>query len=688
MQKTFLFISFIFLYFNVSAYVSQSNWRWRNDNGNETSATWKAKQNTSITISSLDSNIRLRIQLNNNTGSDKSLNYTLQYASSVDGPWRYITRLEGTNAFVLTNTNNYVADKTGTTQQIRGSSNTFHAGKVFVKTDELDEPILNAITSEYEWCIRPTKYIDANATYYFRIPNCDYSVVLPSLTTGNNLSIKQKAIYNGGFENYLAGWRTHVAGGAHAFFHVTDSVHHFGIKSLGVKVTQTGFSNSVILAHAPLTTNNTHTYLIRFWAKAKKDKAKLSLMLTTNTSKKYDFKLYTGWEQYQYAFKTNETSPVLSFSFQTKTEYVLDDVELLDEADASTDVEMNYMWQNKRPEDQYSWLSADGALSESLPDGRTVWTFSDGWYGYNDTTTNSMSTHQLLRNTLVVQDAPKPNGTLITKIGGAVQNPEALMRPLNPIGYDDFFWPHDMTVENDSLKILLPDIRVLNEGDPITSGNREAIGIFSLPDLTLQSIQWLPYLDSAGEYVTLCKGDDGYTYAYSSHQINSFESHAIVARFPTDNLSVTTPWEFLTDTGWRNDYHNSKEIADVELHSVTKLGPNNYVAIFLTPLSDKMEAEFAQSPVGPWIGRTIVGQIEGQEDILAYFGVIHEETANNGVYTMSYSNNGSISKMLDDKTFYWPTYIKADLRSLSPFTTDNAFPVTLNKSIHGTYLLY
>ena len=176
----------------------------------------------------------------------------------------------------------------------------------------------------------------------------------------------------------------------------------------------------------------------------------------------------------------------------------------------------------------------------------------------------------------------------------------------------------------------------------------------------------MPFIDSV-QYGTLVKADDGYTYAYSKHEINPYESHAIVARFPTGHLSVTTPWQFLTDTGWSYDYHNSKEIADVELYSVSRLGPNHYVSVFMTPSNDKMEAEFAQSPAGPWGGRTIVGQIEGQADIFTYFGVIHEETANNGVYTLSYSNIGDIGQMLDDKTVYWPTFIKADLKSLSPF---------------------
>lgn len=666
MKKFLLLILLCSLASMSFAFTTQNNWRWRNDNGSETSASWKAAQNKPILIRSIDSILRLRIQFNNTTGELKNINTNLQYASAPDGPWKYVTSLKGNNAFTLANVDAFVPDLTATTQQITGSSNTFAAGKMLVRTTTLALTIANNTSTEYEYSIKPTDNISPNTVYYFRVPGNDYPVALPMLQTTASINTKPKTISNGSFESDLQDWTFSTVGTASATYSFVDTLHKDGVKALFVNVAGTGKSTDIRLVHkaTPLTVGK--TYIIRFWAKAKKSSAKMQLAVKGTKTLLYDYKLYTGWEEFQFAFKAQSASASIGFLFQTATQYVIDHVELLDENNSGIDVPMNYMWQNKRAENAYSWLSADGVYSEPLPDGRTVWTCSDGWYGFNDTTTNSMDTHQLLRNTLIVQDAVRPNGNLVTKTGGTVNAPQAIMIPPDPQGYDDFFWPRDLTVENDSLKILLPDTRQQNPNDPLTYGNREAIGIFSLPDLTLRSIQYMPFIDSV-QYGTLVKGDDGYTYAYSKHEINQYESHAIVARFPTGHLSVTTPWQFLTDTGWSYDYHNSKEIADVELYSVSRLGPNHYVSVFMTTANDKMEAEFAQSPIGPWVGRTIVGQIEGQADIFTYFGVIHEETANNGVYTLSYSNIGDIGQMLDDKTVYWPTFIKADLKSLSPF---------------------
>ena len=693
MKKFLLFSLFLISSFYSFAYISQGNWRWRKNNGSETSATWAAAQNKAVTISSVNQIIRLRVQLQNTTGDTKNSNTNLQYASAPDGPWRYVTNFNGNNAFRFSNSNTYVADTLPTTQQLTGSTNAFFAGKVFVKTNELNILLPNATNSEYEYSLQPTENIQPSTTYYFRIPNSDYQTALPSLTTSANIATKQKLVTNGSFEDSLKDWSFVVTTPATATARLVDTLHKDGIKELSVNVTKTGSSTAVRLTHKAFALSTGHVYMVRFWAFSDKNSAKMLLALKGNGGKQltYSYKLYTGWQEYQFAFKAFQPNVALHFLFQTAASYNIDKIEILDENNEEVDVPMNYMWQNKRPENEYSWLSADGENSELLPDGRTVWTFSDGWYGYNDTTTNSMSTSQLLRNTFVTQSAPRPNGVLHTITGGTLAQPQALMIPPDKRGVDNFFWPRDMTVENDSLKVLLPEVIQWNAGDALIDGNRQAVAVFSLPDLSLRSLKWMTFLDSVkNNYKALCKADDGYTYAYSSNPISNVENHAIVARFPTGQLSATTRWQYLTSNGWSYNQQNSKEIADVELYSVTRLGLNNYMSLFLNPLSDKVEVLFAQSPVGPWVGERIVGQLEGQADRLSYFGVLHEETESNGVYTFSYSNIGDIPQMLDDKTVYWPTYLKADLKSLSPFNNSpvkkDVLQFTATKTSKGSLL--
>ncbi len=444
------------------------------------------------------------------------------------------------------------------------------AGKVLVKTNTLAYNLPPNTNTEFEYSIKPTENIQPNTVYYFRVPGGEYPIALPSLKTSSNINSKSNTITNGSFEMGLENWVFNINAGAAATTSFDKTQRKEGVQSLKVNVTQTIMASDVSLTHQPVETQVGKVYLVRFWAYSTKNGSKMQLAITGNKKLTYDYKLYTGWQQFQFAFKAFEPTVALSFLFQFKTEYHLDLIDILDENNEEVDVPMNYMWQNKRPVDQYAWLSADGENSVGLPDGRAVWTFSDGWYGYNDTTTNSMSTHQLLRNTLVVQSEPPPDGTLITKIGGTLEKPDAIMKPPNPHGHDNFFWPRDMIVENDSLKILLPDVVQWNPGDVLMDGDREAVGVFSLPDLTLRSIEWMPWL-SKQYYIALCRADDGFTYAYGGKPVTPVESYAVVARFPTGMLNAVTPWQFLTDTGWSYTESNSKNIADVQLFSVAKV---------------------------------------------------------------------------------------------------------------------
>ena len=81
MKKTLLLILLLVSYTQIFAFLTQGNWRWRKDNGTETSATWIAPQNTSITIGSSDSTLRLRIEVYNTQTDAIALLDTLQYTT-------------------------------------------------------------------------------------------------------------------------------------------------------------------------------------------------------------------------------------------------------------------------------------------------------------------------------------------------------------------------------------------------------------------------------------------------------------------------------------------------------------------------------------------------------------------------------------------------------------------------------
>lgn len=193
--------------YNLFAFTTQGVWRWRNDDGTEKTATWKADQNTPITISSTDSVIRLRIELYNN-GSGGLLDGALFEDSSdeIGGHWDTIKLAANSNAFMLAGTSPFVNDLKATTHQLNGQSIPpygYTPGKVIVSTERLpNQSLANGKTSEFEYVFKPTQNIKPNVTYYFRVDAANYLVgyVFPTLVyipPKPSASINDKSIVEG-----------------------------------------------------------------------------------------------------------------------------------------------------------------------------------------------------------------------------------------------------------------------------------------------------------------------------------------------------------------------------------------------------------------------------------------------------------------------------------------------------------
>ena len=200
MKKILLLTALLVTSYNLFAFTTQGVWRWRNDDGSETSATWKANQNTPITIYSTDSIIRLRIELYNNGSGGLLDNAVFEDSSNEPGSgWVRIYDTSEANAFKLAGTSPFVTDLEPTTHQLNGQLTppyTFVAGKIIVATDSLPaQTLASGQTSEFEYAFKPTSNIKPGVTYYFRVDAATYLVgySFPSLTTASVLPVNISA---------------------------------------------------------------------------------------------------------------------------------------------------------------------------------------------------------------------------------------------------------------------------------------------------------------------------------------------------------------------------------------------------------------------------------------------------------------------------------------------------------------
>jgi hypothetical protein len=194
MKKILLLTAMLVTSYNLFAFTTQANWRWRNDDGTETSATWKANQNTPITLSSTGENFRLRIEVYNNNTDSVGLLDTLQYATSTSGPWTDISTVASSNAFQIAGASAFVTQNEPTTAQLTGVALTFVPGKIMVDSMVLKQNLPSKDRSEFEWTIKGTANLKPATTYYFRewgstANSLDIGMTYPSLATADILPV-------------------------------------------------------------------------------------------------------------------------------------------------------------------------------------------------------------------------------------------------------------------------------------------------------------------------------------------------------------------------------------------------------------------------------------------------------------------------------------------------------------------
>jgi hypothetical protein len=195
MKKVLLLTMLLVTSYHLFAFTTQANWRWRNDDGTEVTATWKAEQNTAITLNSRTEVFRLRLEVYNKTGSAVDFLDTLQYATSVSGPWTNLDTIAGSNAFQIAGVSAFVVQDEPTTAQLAGVPLPFAPGKIMVDSMVLkDYNLADQTRTEFEWTIKATPNTPANTTYYFRhwgstANSLDFGMTYPSLTTSETLPV-------------------------------------------------------------------------------------------------------------------------------------------------------------------------------------------------------------------------------------------------------------------------------------------------------------------------------------------------------------------------------------------------------------------------------------------------------------------------------------------------------------------
>ena len=171
----------------------QKHFRFRNDDGSQTTATWKANEDTNLTGHVKNTVFRLRIETVETNTQTAGTNVTplIQYKAAAGGActdasgWTIITTSTA-NIFALSLSGNFV-DKAATTQQLTGIGGySFVAGEILESSNPATALTFSKKWTEHEWNLVATTNAADGTAYLLRASNFggSYNVytVCPQIT--------------------------------------------------------------------------------------------------------------------------------------------------------------------------------------------------------------------------------------------------------------------------------------------------------------------------------------------------------------------------------------------------------------------------------------------------------------------------------------------------------------------------
>jgi hypothetical protein len=311
------------------------------------------------------------------------------------------------------------------------------------------------------------------------------------------------------------------------------------------------------------------------------------------------------------------------------------------------------------------WNGGDVAVTTLLPDGRSVWTWGDSFSGFVSSNRARIGdiASQFLRNAASIQDGDDFASFRLLNEGN-IGTIKPLLKYIKDNGdeaelNEEWYWPRGGNVY---FRNGVPELQVTMEHMISTGGGGTwdmdyvscDVAVFSLPDLKLKNIVKDRQIGRIAFANNIMKDDDGIVYIYG-HQHNGYcLDVSFVARNVDGDLTGT--WEFYNGKTkeWTTDYsfQNGDDWLDYKTFDksvfVFKDG-GNYFAFEQSPCFGRDSYIYdAQSPIGPFSNRRLVGRLPAEISTGSYYCYIpatHQQFSVNGelVYSICKNNNMDFS---------------------------------------------
>lgn len=319
------------------------------------------------------------------------------------------------------------------------------------------------------------------------------------------------------------------------------------------------------------------------------------------------------------------------------------------------------------------WIGADGDYTVKLPDGQTLWLFSDTFVGRIQN--HHRHPAKMIHNSAAWQQGLDPATARVKFFYGKTPagEPTALIAPADGRGW---FWIFDGTMADGKLILFLVQIESKNiksafgfrqfgnwlgsVANPLAPPTEWQVTQRKIPFAKFTARENLSF--GASTFKT-----NGYVYVFGTRDRKNAGHTMILARAPETRLDHFASWQFRARNGWTTNVAAAAGLCDgiASEYSVSWLpASRQYVLIYTDHgLSDKIMVRTAPQPWGPWSRPAVVyrcPETRWDKRNFCYAAKAHPmlATAPDELIVTHAANSFEFNHLTGDARLYWPRFVR------------------------------
>ena len=327
------------------------------------------------------------------------------------------------------------------------------------------------------------------------------------------------------------------------------------------------------------------------------------------------------------------------------------------------------------------WTGADGSYSLALPDGDSLFMWSDSYIGTVNAQTRLRSSDLFQAHNSLTVWGPT-TGSYAT-----VGYPPKTSSYFVPSNKQDWFWVGGSLLTQPSPGVYQIKI-MLMEFTPQIKFVGNSVATLSYPNFSIISIKPVQSTSTAiiwGNW--LLQDGDGYTYIYGLKDPGTDNKEPYLARAPLAELTNATLWQYWNATAgtWMSGASNATQMIGVTAttgeYSVNQFTASTGPFFMLTgmdpqnppyPLWSHVTTYYSCSPQGPWSNKTVVyvapeagapGCKVGT--LVTYNAKAHPEFTDSTGILLSYNVNANDGSDLVCANDYIPRWVRIQIPGVS-----------------------